>query len=273
MDFEAVVVDLDGTLCDDRKIHRKDKRAVSEVIDIDVPVIPATTRMRYSTSLILNELDIDRYPLICNNGARVVGSGWKEYQSSEDIFNAFLDIDIAQALAAYTDERGYEITTIFREKKFWKNRNEHYFEELDEITEIVDDNLEAVEHGAPLSLMMHSQRNGTYALEDFERYASDFSKKVRLDRHHRLEKFTTLTLYRKGISKKKALDMVCEKLDIPIDKVLAIGDDEVDMSMLRYAGKGIAMGNSPEHVKKAADDVAPSCEEQGVSWILKKFLI
>ncbi len=273
MDFKTVVMDLDGTLCNDKNIHPKDEKAVKKALDISVPVIPATTRMRFSTSLILERLDIDAYPLICNNGARVVGPGWKDRTSSDDWFEAFLDPDIAEELAAYTDERGYQMTTIFKEKKFRKRRKGQNDKYIDPITEIVDKNMEALKEGPPVSFMMHLGDNGLKGMKDFENHASKFSEEVKIDRHHRSEDFTGLTVYPGGISKKNALEIVCERMEVSMKEVLAIGDDHVDIEMLRSVGKGIAMGNSPDRVKKIAGDVAPDCDENGVAWALKKYVI
>lgn len=53
---------------------------------------------------------------------------------------------------------------------------------------------------------------------------------------------------------------------------MAIGDSYNDMEMLRYAGVGVAMANSPEFVKSAADIVVPSNDEDGVAAALDMLL-
>ncbi len=275
MGYKAVVMDLDGTLCTDRKLHMEDKKAIERTLEKGIPVIPATTRMRFSTSMILKDLEIDNHPLICNNGARVISPRWKKEGKYKDWHEINLDHDIAEELISYSDEKDYEITTIFKDKKFWKRSRlqSDNKSELDSVTELVDVNIEALEEGAPISIMMHSEGNGKKGLKDFESYAEDFSKKVRLDRHHRFQEWIALTVYHSDVSKKKALDLVCKKINISVDDVLALGDDEVDTEMLEFAGKGIAMGNSPEYVKQVADEIAPSCKNQGVKWALKKYIL
>jgi hydroxymethylpyrimidine pyrophosphatase-like HAD family hydrolase len=52
-----------------------------------------------------------------------------------------------------------------------------------------------------------------------------------------------------------------------------MGDSESDLAMLRWAGLGVAMRNSPDVVKKEALHVAPSNDEDGVAWAVLKFLI
>ena len=48
------------------------------------------------------------------------------------------------------------------------------------------------------------------------------------------------------------------------DEIAAIGDGYNDISMIRYAGLGIAMGNANDKVKEAADYVTDSMEQDGL---------
>ena len=45
--------------------------------------------------------------------------------------------------------------------------------------------------------------------------------------------------------------------------VLAFGDGRNDIEMLRWAGRGVAVGDAPDEVKAAADDVAESVDRDG----------
>jgi len=45
------------------------------------------------------------------------------------------------------------------------------------------------------------------------------------------------------------------------------------MDMIQYAGLGVAMGNAPDYLKEAADFVTYSNDEDGVNYILKKFVL
>lgn len=74
-----------------------------------------------------------------------------------------------------------------------------------------------------------------------------------------------------AFSKGSALKFFSDYLDISIKDTIAIGDSENDLSMLRAAGVGIAMGNSVDYVKEAADDVTRSVEEDGVYHAFLKY--
>lgn len=62
-------------------------------------------------------------------------------------------------------------------------------------------------------------------------------------------------------------------LGIPREEVVALGDGENDIPMLRWAGLGVAMGNAPESVKAAADIVCPSCTEDGAAWLMENYML
>lgn len=68
-----------------------------------------------------------------------------------------------------------------------------------------------------------------------------------------------------GRNKGSGLLEVCGMYGIDIREAIAVGDSLNDVSMIRAAGLGIAMGNAQEVVKQAADEVTLSNEEDGVS--------
>ena len=67
-----------------------------------------------------------------------------------------------------------------------------------------------------------------------------------------------------GVSKASGLALVAEKLGVPQEDVLAIGDGRNDIEMLRWAGRGVAMGQSVEEVRAAADHVTGTVWDDGV---------
>lgn len=66
-------------------------------------------------------------------------------------------------------------------------------------------------------------------------------------------------------SKGNALKALCERLDIDQQDVLAIGNQDNDLSMLAFAGKSVAMGNADKIVLDIADDVTGTNNQNGVA--------
>lgn len=75
----------------------------------------------------------------------------------------------------------------------------------------------------------------------------------------------------KGNTKSTGIDVFLKKLDISIENTMAFGDGGNDISMLRHAGIGVAMGNASDRVKAAADYVTSSVDENGIVNALKYF--
>ena len=73
-------------------------------------------------------------------------------------------------------------------------------------------------------------------------------------------------------TKSKALEFLCERWGIEQDRVLAFGDADNDIDMLRYAGRGVAVGGMTGEVREAADEVVPGVDEDGVARYVDKLL-
>ncbi|MBM3263948.1 MAG: HAD family phosphatase [candidate division Zixibacteria bacterium] len=74
-------------------------------------------------------------------------------------------------------------------------------------------------------------------------------------------------------SKAQALSLLGETFGIAPEAMIGIGDNFNDLDMIQYAGLGVAMGNAPDGVKAVADVVAPSNDEEGVAFVIEKFLL
>ena len=80
-----------------------------------------------------------------------------------------------------------------------------------------------------------------------------------------------LDLAPEGVSKASALAEVCQRLGVAQSDVLAIGDGRNDTEMLRWAGRGVAMGQAPLEVQEAADDVTETVHNDGVAFELARW--
>ena len=73
-------------------------------------------------------------------------------------------------------------------------------------------------------------------------------------------------------NKQRALAHLARLLGVRREEILAFGDGENDLEMLSYAGTGVAMGNSSDHLKRLASLVAPSNTEDGVARTIFRLL-
>ncbi len=77
----------------------------------------------------------------------------------------------------------------------------------------------------------------------------------------------------KGCSKGVALRDICQRMNIDIARSAAIGDSLNDLTMIKAAGCGVAMGNGWQEVKAAADYITASNDEDGVAQFIEKMVL
>lgn len=76
----------------------------------------------------------------------------------------------------------------------------------------------------------------------------------------------------RNVSKATAAERVRQVLDIPIERTIAIGDDENDIELLQWAWRGVSMGHAPSQVREAADEVTGTTSEMGAVEVLRSVL-
>lgn len=82
-----------------------------------------------------------------------------------------------------------------------------------------------------------------------------------------------LEIITKGVSKGNAVKILSEYLGYSREEIICIGDNENDISMINYAGLGVAMGNAINEVKEIADYVTDSNVNDGVAKAVRKFVL
>ncbi len=82
-----------------------------------------------------------------------------------------------------------------------------------------------------------------------------------------------LTVFARMVSKGDALAHIAEHYSVTLRESLAIGDGLNDISMLRAAGLGVAMGHAPRRVRAVADAITASNEEDGFALALERYVL
>ena len=71
-----------------------------------------------------------------------------------------------------------------------------------------------------------------------------------------------------GVNKATAMEWVRQQLGVPIERTVAIGDGRNDIDMLEWAGRGVAMGQAPDDVVAAANEVTREVRDDGLAKVL-----
>lgn len=83
--------------------------------------------------------------------------------------------------------------------------------------------------------------------------------------------FIEITL--KGVDKAESIDKLLNIIGLNREASICCGDGFNDLTMVRYGGIGVAMGNAQQIVKDNADYITASCDEDGLVEVIKKFIL
>ena len=82
-----------------------------------------------------------------------------------------------------------------------------------------------------------------------------------------------LEILPKGVDKATAIEKLLLMLRCTREELICFGDGYNDMTMLEYAGMGVAMGNAKDEVKAVADYITSGNDEDGIVEVIDKFVL
>ena len=272
MKYKLVVTDMDGTLLNSQgKVSDENKEVLNKLQDEGVHIAVATGRIYASARIFAKYIGI-KTPIIACNGAiaRKIENNEILYQNplKKEDCNKVLDIlrryDVY--FHFYTDDTFYsERLERSALKIFERNKTINEEDKID--MRIVDDSYDTINNSKEKILKFLVIDDDVALLQEIRKELSQVPGidvcKSRPD---------NLEIMNKGVEKGKAVKKLADSLGVKQEEVICIGDNENDISMLKYAGLGIAMGNAEEIVKETADYVTEINDNSGVAKALKKFV-
>ncbi|NLJ41752.1 MAG: HAD family phosphatase [Clostridiales bacterium] len=264
MSYRLIAIDLDDTLLGtDLKISPKNREAILAAVEQGVQVTIATGRMYISAVNFAVELGLD-IPLITYQGGLI-----KESNSGDILYNQTLPVDICQKVIQACQAKGVHLQVYIDD--------EYYIESENEYSEFYGRNvgLKGVTVGS-LDKFLDRRPNKLLIIDKPKRITEiwkEFSPIFGQDIEISASKPIFLEFTHKEATKGKALKYLSGLKDIPKDEIIAIGDGHNDVSMIDYAGLGIAMKNAPEEVRNSADYVTATNDEDGVAQAIYKFVL
>lgn len=262
MKYKMVVLDLDDTLLNKNlEISEETVKTLTRLKEMGVEIVIATGRMFSSALPYINQLGIEG-PVINYNGAYI-----KEVGKDRLIYHKPIPLDIAKKIIKEAEEADLYINIYIDDLLYVAERNEKsdlYYKTTGAQSEPVGKLSEFIYKDTTKMLIIEGNR------EKMQEYLSYFKDKYRGIVAVTQSKDYFIEFMASGVSKGTAVEFLAEKLNIPLEEVIAIGDNWNDLEMIQTAGLGIAMGNAPAGVREAADLVAGNHDEEGVSEILKE---
>lgn len=256
--MRLVVSDLDGTLLNQNsQISDETREAIRKLNEKGVDFAIATGRSIASARVFKERLGLDIY-LICNNGANIYD------KNEEPIFERIMDENIVR-----------KILTFFRKEKISYNgfyRGNAYTEDgTPESVVTIEKGFNIIELGNtqkfPVMTKIIVKDDPEIIRALAEKMKELFSDIVDIT----ISQPRCLDIVHKDCSKGKGIKLISEKLNIPLNKIMAFGDGENDFDMLQTVGHPVVMENALDTLKEKISNIAPKNIENGVAKYLENF--
>lgn len=271
--IKMIGLDLDGTLLTDRKeFTDRSKRALRTAIDSGIVVLIATGRPLTGIPEEIRNFPGMRYALT-SNGAKVMDV-WENRVVDEHLLSAKLAEKALEICGKYDtlQEVYYDGVSYAPADKrdmiprYHKNPN--MWEYMRKTRTWVEDIFRMV-------------RESDRGLDKIQMLFADMEERTKawqeLSEVEGLELVGSLgyniEINAAGVNKGSGLVSLGRLLGIRREEIMACGDGDNDLLMLKEVGFGVAMANAEEEVKKAADYITLSNEEDGVADAIEKFAL
>lgn len=265
--IKLIAIDLDGTLFNPRQeITTASKQALQKAIDNGINIIIVTGRGQTGAERALTMLQME-LPYICS-----AGSVAREHSSGPMLYAHTFH---------YPEEIRHVIEFARREEIGLIADTPHgtsLWYGPDALEEVMDpmsaaDARKSVRTLAPEQDFDQPLLKLTIAAELATLLAAEKLISERCPSIHQTfsgEKYIDLTGL--GVNKGTALKALAAHWGLMPEEIAAIGDQAIDIEMLKYAGLPIAMENGVEPLKQVAKWIAPSNDEDGVAWALERIM-
>jgi len=255
--YDAVLVDLDGTLLDGQgRIRPRNFDALHSLAERGVHVMIATGRSTVATLPAIEGLDLET-PMLVFNGAAIYCP-----KQGRLIEERILSNRVIERTLEYGRERDLLTVLQLAEKKFAtipRNRDEEraleFFHGLQQVerSELPDEYvIRAIYYSAGHESSV-ALRDEVEAYIDAPTFLTHFPLNLLVT--HRESPMQVVDVHPPTRGKAEGLRFLQETYGIPPERVVAIGDAGNDLEMLRAAGLGVAMGQAQEPIRAAADRV------------------
>lgn len=268
MAYKVLALDIDGTLTNSQKqITDRTKRAVAAAAGKGVKIVIASGRPVQGIRAFARELELEKNDgyILSFNGGRLISC-----RTGQIIHDVKLPLEYLPEIYALS-------------KKY--NVNLMSYEGDDLITEEPDDEFLVIEariNGLGIKKVdnfvehINFPINKCLMLGEGD-YLAEVEKKVHAALSDRMDVYRSepyfLEILPKGVDKAKALAGFLERLGCTRDELMACGDGFNDLTMIKYAGLGVAMANAREEVKACAHYVTASNDEDGVALAIENFIL
>jgi Cof subfamily protein (haloacid dehalogenase superfamily) len=270
MIFRLVALNIDGTLLQSNgRLHRSTKEAIHYVQQKGVNVTLVTSRSYPSANKLAKALKIN-IPIVSNRGAFIANT------LEEPIFEKKIDADVTFEIVRFLEDfqcqfrlnneeysigNRSKLTNNLMTKTIFSSADPAFYSHqfVDIVSEALTD---TPMNPSKIEVYFEDEKD----LDDALTALNGMFSEINLVKVNKLK----LDMVPEGVTKLNGLLRVGEQLGLTSKEIVYIGDDLDDIPLIDAVGLGVAMGNSPFEVKKAADWVTRSNNQHGVTYMVKE---
>jgi len=268
---KIIFSDIDGTLLSG--LRTLSQATITEVkrLNEKLPFILVSSRMPKQMYHLQKDLGIMGLPLIAYNGGLVLNG-------EKVLHSAAIPLQILEELVTLNEQEfSSQIHISFYYNDEWYVPQYDQWAEREErntlVTPIVRSNREVLTkwqqagHGAHKLMLMGEE---TLIEQMFKLLNERYTEVMQIYRGRE----TYIELSDISVSKLTGVKIVSDEIyHLPLSEAIAFGDNYNDLSMINFAGLGVAMANAPSEIQKQANYVTYSNEEDGVAHVVEKFIL
>lgn len=213
------------------------------------------------------ELELEKYGgyLLSFNGGRIINC-----RSGEIVYQKTLPASVIPGLYRYARANDMGIVTYLGDNIILGTRTDEYIE------------LESRINGMPIKKVTNFPKYVDFDVnkclmtappeiaESYEKELQDMYGDILSI--YRSEPFF-IEIMPKNVDKAASLDRMLSSVGLTRENAICCGDGFNDMTMIEYAGIGVAMANAQDRVKEAADFITKSNDEDGIVTVIDKFIV
>ncbi len=271
--YKMVVMDMDYTLLPrSKEVTKRSKEALQKAMDLGVKVVLATGRI-YTSARVYAKLIGIHTPIIASNGAII-----REEITNNTIYKSILPDEMIKEMVRLCRQEDlychlYTMRTVYTEKianisKSYEKWNTTLKDEEKIDIQVLSDVEEAIqkEKSNILKAVVVDQDS-----QKIMRIRNEILGTGKVSVSQSLK--DNLEVMNYGVTKGNSVKILSEIYGIKREEIIAVGDNENDISMIEYAGLGVAVANAEKCLMERANYITDSCEEDGVAKVIEKFIL
>ena len=262
MSYKLIAFDLDDTLLNSAHvIPDRARRAVRAATVQGALVVLCTGRTKKGMQRYYDELGLDTL-MITAGGAEVYDA------SGHVLFSRGVDPALVRQVLEFGDRMGVHSQVyiggelVFREKSRY---SDYYESSYGHPGIVMPDLLDLPEIITPKVLFVIDEDK----IAAIKQEAEALFPMLTIKQSHPMY----LEFAHPSVNKGEALAFTAGYYGVRREEVIAVGDTDIDIPMLEYAGLGVAVANATPAVLAVADIVCPSHEEGGVADVIEKYVL